>query len=54
MAALVEDRILCMHGGISPELDDLTKINKLPRPAEVPEQGLMCDILWSDPATGAS
>jgi len=52
VAAVIEDRILCMHGGISPELDDLNKINKLPRPSEVPVSGLMCDILWSDPATG--
>lgn len=54
VAALVEDRILCMHGGLSPDLKELSQINKLPRPTEVPEQGLMCDLLWADPATGAS
>lgn len=52
VAALVEDRILCMHGGISPELRTLSQINKLPRPRQVPIRGLMCDLLWSDPATG--
>lgn len=54
IAALIEDRILCMHGGLSPDLKDLAQINKLPRPAEVPDSGLMCDLLWADPATGAS
>ena len=38
-----------MHGGISPELTSFQLINKLPRPSEVPETGLMCDLLWADP-----
>lgn len=29
VAALVEGRILCMHGGLSPELKDLKQITKL-------------------------
>ena len=37
VAALVEDKILCMHGGLSPDLQDFQQINKLPRPTEVPE-----------------
>ena len=52
VAALIEDRILCMHGGISPHLLDLNEINKINRPATVPDEGLLCDLLWSDPATG--
>ena len=53
VAALIEDKILCMHGGLSPDLKDLKQIAKLPRPSEIPETGLFCDLLWSDPATGA-
>ena len=49
VAALVEERVLCMHGGLSPSLISLDQIRDLPRPAEVPDQGLMCDLLWADP-----
>ncbi|KAK4775305.1 hypothetical protein SAY86_010240 [Trapa natans] len=49
VAALVEDKILCMHGGISPDLNNLDQIRNLPRPTVVPESGLLCDLLWSDP-----
>ena len=49
VAALVEQQILCMHGGISPELYDLQQINKLERPSSTPDYGLMCDLMWADP-----
>jgi serine/threonine-protein phosphatase PP1 catalytic subunit len=49
IAAIVDDRIFCVHGGISPGLLDLDDIRRIERPAEVPEEGLLCDILWSDP-----
>ena len=41
-----------MHGGISPELKQVNDIRKVCRPSEVPDEGLFCDILWSDPYTG--
>ncbi|XP_062213103.1 serine/threonine-protein phosphatase PP1 isozyme 3-like [Phragmites australis] len=50
VAALVDDRILCVHGGISPHLRSLDQIRDLPRPTDVPEAGLLCDLLWSDPS----
>ena len=50
MAALIDEKILCMHGGISPDLHDLDQIRNLQRPADVPETGLHCDLLWSDPS----
>lgn len=52
--ALIDDRILCMHGGLSPELSSLGQIRDLKRPAEVPDSGLLCDLLWSDPSPDVS
>jgi len=49
VAALIDDRILCMHGGLSPELTSLEQIKVIQRPTDVPDQGLLCDLLWSDP-----
>jgi serine/threonine-protein phosphatase PP1 catalytic subunit len=50
VAGLVEERILCMHGGISPELRSLDQIHKILRPTDVPDSGLICDLLWADPS----
>lgn len=49
LCALVESQILCMHGGLSPGLDSLDDIKHLDRFQEVPHEGPMCDLLWSDP-----
>lgn len=49
ISGLIEDRILCMHGGISPHLKNIQDINKIQRPVDIPDEGIMCDILWSDP-----
>tara|TARA_B100000029_G_scaffold516504_1_gene630381 strand:+ start:13384 stop:14331 length:948 start_codon:yes stop_codon:yes gene_type:complete len=43
--------MFCTHGGISPSLRYIKEINSIKRPCEVPEQGLLCDLLWSDPNT---
>mmetsp|Transcript_40950 Transcript_40950/g.81459 ORF Transcript_40950/g.81459 Transcript_40950/m.81459 type:complete len:306 (-) Transcript_40950:295-1212(-) len=49
VAAVVEDKILCMHGGLSPDLDHLSQIFDINRPTDVPDEGLLCDLLWADP-----
>lgn len=49
ISAIIDERILCMHGGLSPELTNVEQIKKIVRPTDVPETGLLCDLLWSDP-----
>jgi serine/threonine-protein phosphatase PP1 catalytic subunit len=49
VAALIDEKIFCMHGGLSPDLKNLQQILNIPRPIEIPDEGLLCDLLWSDP-----
>lgn len=51
VAAVIDEKIVCMHGGISPELQNLDQIRRIRRPTDVPSSGLLCDILWSDPSS---
>merc|ERR1711920_697725 len=49
LTAVVENQIFCLHGGLSPSIDSLDHIRALDRVQEVPHEGPMCDLLWSDP-----
>ncbi|CAO2825558.1 unnamed protein product [Amaranthus hypochondriacus] len=49
VAAIIDDKILCMHGGLSPDLQNMDQIRNFPRPTAVPDTGLLCDLLWADP-----
>ena len=49
VAALLDDKIICMHGGLGPDLEKIESIKNILRPTDVPERGLLCDLLWSDP-----
>ncbi|CCE65901.1 hypothetical protein TPHA_0N01200 [Tetrapisispora phaffii CBS 4417] len=48
-AAIIQDKIFCVHGGISPELNSMSQIANIKRPTDIPEEGFLTDILWSDP-----
>jgi len=52
VAAIIDEKIFCMHGGLSPELKNLEQIKNIMRPTDVPDTGLLCDLLWSDPERG--
>lgn len=49
VAALIDNTILCVHGGLSPEVRTLDQIRTIDRQQEVPHQGAFCDLVWSDP-----
>lgn len=41
-----------MHGGIGPDLLKISSLLKFNRPADIPISGIVCDLLWADPAEG--
>ncbi|XP_017004289.1 serine/threonine-protein phosphatase alpha-2 isoform [Drosophila takahashii] len=49
VSAIVDEKIFCCHGGLSPDLLNMNQIGQLARPCDVPDKGLLCDLLWSDP-----
>lgn len=50
VAAIIDDKIFCCHGGLSPDLASMDQIRQLNRPTDVPDQGILCDLLWADPS----
>ena len=44
VAAIIDDRILCMHGGLSPELESIEQIKKVEKPTDVPDTGINYSI----------
>lgn len=50
LAAIVGNKFLCMHGGLSPQITTVDDIQKINRVQEVPLEGPITDLLWSDPS----
>ncbi len=50
IAAIVDHKVFCVHGGLSPHLHCLEQIEAIKRPGEIPSAGMIYDMLWSDPA----
>lgn len=50
IAAIVAGKIFCVHGGLSPSLSHMDDIRGIARPTDVPDYGLLNDLVWSDPA----
>lgn len=53
--AIIDDKVICMHGGLSqemlrPDADTRRMVSSISRPADIPDAGFLCDLLWSDPA----
>ena len=49
ISAIVNNKIFCLHGGLSPDIETIDEIRKIDRRRDVPSSGAMCDLLWSDP-----
>ncbi|PFH34737.1 protein phosphatase 4, catalytic subunit [Besnoitia besnoiti] len=49
LAAIIDDRLFALHGGLSPAISSVDEIRSIDRKQEVPHEGPMCDLLWSDP-----
>lgn len=41
--------MLCVHGGLSPDIITLDQIRTIDRNVEIPYKGAFCDLVWSDP-----
>ena len=49
VAAIIDEKLFCCHGGLSPDMQSMEQIRRIMRPTDVPDQGLLCDLLWADP-----
>ena len=49
LTAVIDNEVLCVHGGLSPHIETIDQIRIIDRKQEVPHAGPMCDLLWSDP-----
>ena len=50
LCAVINQKIFCVHGGISPHLNKLDDINTINRFTTIPDDGILCDLMWSDPS----
>jgi len=48
-AAVIGSKIFCCHGGPSPDIACFDDISCIRRPADIPDGGVLCDLLWADP-----
>lgn len=49
LACVINNQFLVLHGGISPEIQSIDEVNTISRVQEPPREGMLCDLLWSDP-----
>ena len=49
IAAIIEGKVFCIHGGLSPMISTVDQIRLINRKMEIPHEGAFCDLMWSDP-----
>ena len=37
ITAIIDDKIICMHGGLSPDLKSIDQLKSIDRPTEIPD-----------------
>ena len=40
---------MCMHGGISRDIESFDQVLTLPKPTDIPDTGIIADLMWNDP-----
>jgi diadenosine tetraphosphatase ApaH/serine/threonine PP2A family protein phosphatase len=46
---VVDGRVFCVHGGLSPFLATIDQMQTIERVQEIPPEGAYSDLMWSDP-----
>ena len=49
VAAVIDNKIFSVHGGLAPDAPYIDCISTVDRQDEIPQEGIICDLLWSDP-----
>ena len=49
LQAVIDGSVLCVHGGLSPDVRTLDQVRMIDRVCEIPHEGPFCDLMWSDP-----
>lgn len=49
LACVIDDMVMCVHGGLSPSINTIDQIRLIERNQEIPYEGPFCDLMWSDP-----
>ena len=49
LACVIDGKVLCVHGGLSPDIRTIDQVRTIDRLCEIPHEGPFCDLMWSDP-----
>lgn len=47
IAAIIDEKIFCCHGGLSPDLQGMEQIRRIMRPTDVPDTGNFALVIYN-------